>query len=563
MLGFLPPETWRFETFTLLVIFTIGYSSFLIEDMKNDKKVSAVLGSLIYVLGAASCIYLFIEIPRLEWTFGSVWTLWDIFFGTVMVVALLDLTRRSFGWALPIVALIFLSYALFGHLLPEGFFNHTGFAYDRTISFLFGPGGIFGIVLKTFVSIIFIFMIFGTFLEKSGVGDFLVNLSFAAAGKRRGGPAKIAVMSSAVLGSVNGNSVANVATTGSITIPLMKKTGYSPSFAGGVEAAASTGGQILPPVMGAGAFIMAEFLQIDYKEIVYAAIIPATLYFLCLYFIVDLEAVKKNLKGLIETPSLIKLLKKAYLLIPLGVLLYALLVANLSVARSGFYAIVVCVIVSWLTKDNKMGPKRLAETIAKGTKATIGIGAMCGAAGIVIGTVSMTGFGNQFSSVVVNLAGDSVMIVAIFTALISIILGMGLPTTAAYVISMSVAVPALVALDIPSLSAHLFVFYFAVVSAITPPIGAAFYTGAAIAEANIMKTGMQAVRVGIVAFTVPFFFIFNPILLLDGSVTEIILAVATASIGIAAISMALQRISFRGINLFVWQSILLGISFIL
>ena len=374
---------------------------------------------------------------------------------------------------------------------------------------------------------------------------------------------RAAVMSSAVLGSVNGNSVANVATTGSITIPLMKKTGYSPSFAGGVEAAASTGGQILPPVMGAGAFIMAEFLQIDYKEIVYAAIIPATLYFLCLYFIVDLEAVKKNLKGLIETPSLIKLLKKAYLLIPLGVLLYALLVANLSVARSGFYAIVVCVIVSWLTKDNKMGPKRLAETIAKGTKATIGIGAMCGAAGIVIGTVSMTGFGNQFSSVVVNLAGDSVMIVAIFTALISIILGMGLPTTAAYVISMSVAVPALVALDIPSLSAHLFVFYFAVVSAITPPIGAALYTGAAIAEANIMKTGMQAVRVGIVAFTVPFFFIFNPILLLDGSVTEIILAVATASIGIAAISMALQRISFRGTNLFVWQSILLGISFIL
>lgn len=564
MLGLLPPEAWHFETFTLLVVLTIGYVHYIKDGLIQQKKyLSTLLTTFIFIGGLSSCIYLFFEIPRLEWFYGSDWNTLDIFFGTLLIVSLLDLTRRKFGWPLPIIALMFLLYALFGHNLPTGYFGHTGFSYSNLISFLFSPAGIFGIVFKTFVSIIFIFMLFGYFLQKTGVGEFLVDLSFALAGKFRGGPAKVAVIASAVLGSINGNSVANVATTGSITIPLMKRTGYKPEFAGGVEAAASTGGQILPPVMGAGAFIMAEFLSISYQTVIIAALVPAILYFLAIFLIVDLEAVKDNLKGMTKIPSLLNVMKSAYLSIPILVLVYSLLIANLSVARSGVYAIFSSIIISWFTKENRMGLKRVIDAIVQGTNGAIGIGALCATAGIVVGTVSMTGFGNAFSSAVVNLAGSNVFLVALCTALISIILGMGLPTTAAYIISMSVAVPALTTLGVPPLSAHLFVFYFAVVSAITPPVGAAFYTGASIANAKIMQTGIQAVRIGIGAFTVPFFFIINPALLLDGAVGQIIISVITAMLGMIAVALAIQRVTFWGNKISLWQSLLLFIAFFL
>ncbi|WP_408010199.1 TRAP transporter permease [Pseudalkalibacillus sp. A8] len=563
MFGIIPPEAWHFEAFTIMVILTLGYEGYIRSGMSENKYFLSVIAFLIYLGGMASCIYLFFEIPRLEWYYGSVWNTSDIVFGTLLIISLLDLTRHKFGWPLPLIAVSFLLYSLFGHLLPTSYFGHTGISYGRVISFLYSPAGIFGIVFKTFVSIIFIFMLFGYFLQKTGVGQFLVDLSFAIAGKYRGGPAKVGVVASAVLGSINGNSVANVATTGSITIPLMKRTGYKPAFAGGVESAASTGGQILPPIMGAGAFIMAEFLSISYQTVLVASLVPALLYFIAIFLIVDLEAVKNNLRGLTEVPNLIKVLKSSYLGIPIVVLVWALLIANYSVTRSGVYAVVACIIISWFTKEYRMGPKKVSEAMIKGTNSAIGVGALCATAGIVIGTVSMTGFGNQFSSAVVNLAGNNLFLVAIFTAIMSIILGMGLPTTAAYIISMSVAVPALTALEIPPLSAHLFVFYFAVVSAITPPVGAAFYTAAAIAKADTMQTGLQAVRLGIGAFTVPFFFIINPVLLLDGSIGRIAIGVATALLGIIAVTMAMQRITFFGNQLHVWQSIALIASFIL
>ncbi|WP_074435610.1 TRAP transporter permease [Oceanobacillus jeddahense] len=563
MFGIIPPEAWHFETFAVMIILTLGYEGYIRKELNEKKLVYSLVSFLIYLSGISSCIYLFFEIPRLEWFYGSVWNNADIIFGTLLIIALLDLTRRKFGWPLPSIAAFFLLYSLFGHYLPSGYFGHSGFSYGRIISFLYSPAGIFGIVFKTFISIIFIFMLFGTFLQKTGVGQFLVDLSFAIAGKFRGGPAKVAVVASAVLGSINGNSVANVATTGAITIPLMKRTGYKPAFAGGVEAAASTGGQILPPIMGAGAFIMAEFLSIDYQTVVVAAIVPALLYFIAIFLIVDLEAVKNDLKGLTEIPKLTKVLKHFYLGLPIVVLIYSLLIANFSVARSGVYAILACIIISWFTKDHRMGIKRISESTIKGTNDAIGIGVLCATAGIVIGTVSMTGFGNQFSSAVVNLAGDNLFLVAILTAVMAIILGMGLPTTAAYIISMAVAVPALTTLDIPPLSAHLFVFYFAVVSAITPPIGAAFYTAASIAKAGTMETGFQAVRIGIGAFTVPFFFIISPALLLDGPVDQIILGLSTAILGIIAVAMAFQGVTFFGNKIYLWQSLLLLISFVL
>ncbi|WP_209121245.1 TRAP transporter fused permease subunit [Alkalihalobacillus sp. BA299] len=563
LFGLIPPNSWRLESGALLCLFLLAYSSIIKENVKTKNVKGLIWNVLILGSGVGACIYLLIEIPRLEWYYGSVWTNMDIVFGTLLIIALLDFSRKKFGWALPIIALIFLAYTLFGDLLSPQFFGHTGFSFERTISYLFGPGAIFGIVMSTFVNIIFIYMLFGVFLERTGVGKFLVDLSFAIAGRLRGGPAKVAVVASAILGSINGNSVANVATTGSITIPLMKKTGYKSSFAGGLEAAASTGGQLLPPIMGAGAFLMAEFLQLSYREVITAALLPAILYFVGVFLMVDLEAVKNNLKGIKDTPKIREVLKSSYLVLPIFVLVYALIIQNMSVTRSGFLAIAACIVISWFTKDHKMGIKGVSNAIIDGAKNSVGIGAMCAAAGIVIGTVSMTGLGNSFSSVIINLAGSNILIVAFFTALISIVLGMGLPTTAAYIISMSVAVPSLVALGIPALSAHLFVFYFAVVSAITPPVGAAFYTGAAIAKANVMATGMHSVRIGIGAFTVPFFFIISPVLLLDGTTFEIVKAAITAIIGIVAVTMAIQRLTFIGTKLFIWQSLLLIASFVM
>lgn len=307
---------------------------------------------------------------------------------------------------------------------------------------------------------------------------------------------------------------------------------------------------------------MAEFLQLSYSQVIIAATIPAILYFIGVFFMVDLEAVKTNLKGVDELPNIRQVLKKSYLLLPIVILVWALIIENMSVTKSGFLAIAACIVISWFTKDHKMGPKRILEGMAEGAKSTVGIGGMCAAAGIVIGTVSMTGLGNMFSSVIVNFAGENLLVVALFTALISIILGMGLPTTAAYIISMSVAVPALVALDVSPIAAHLFVFYFAVVSAITPPVGAAFYTGAAIAGANVMSTGINSVRIGLGAFTVPFFFIISPALLLDGDAFEITRGVITSLIGIAAVSMALQRVTFMGRKIPILQSFVLVASFI-
>ena len=562
LLGILPPNLWRFESGALIFLFILAYGPVLQENMKQRTFPNLIWNLFILLSGLGACIYLLIEIPRLQWYYGSTWTTLDIMFGTLLIIVLIDLCRKKFGWSLPIIAITFLCYTLFGQHLPEGFFNHSGFSFERTVSYLFGPGAIFGIVMSTFVNIIFVYMLFGIFLEKTGVGEFLVDLSFALAGRWRGGPAKVAVVASAILGTINGNSVANVATTGAITIPLMKKSGYKPAFAGAVEAAASTGGQILPPIMGAGAFLMAEFLQLSYSQVIIAATIPAILYFIGVFFMVDLEAVKTNLKGVDELPNIRQVLKKSYLLLPIVILVWALIIENMSVTKSGFLAIAACIVISWFTKDHKMGPKRILEGMAEGAKSTVGIGGMCAAAGIVIGTVSMTGLGNMFSSVIVNFAGENLLVVALFTALISIILGMGLPTTAAYIISMSVAVPALVALDVSPIAAHLFVFYFAVVSAITPPVGAAFYTGAAIAGANVMSTGINSVRIGLGAFTVPFFFIISPALLLDGDAFEITRGVITSLIGIAAVSMALQRVTFMGRKIPILQSFVLVASFI-
>lgn len=563
LLGVLPPDLWRFQTAVLFFLLLIAYLPYM-KDAFLQRNFFRLLGNGVLLLcGLSSCIYLLMEIPRMEFYYGSVWTAADIVFGTLMIIVLLDVSRKNYGWSIPVIAVAFIVYTLFGHYLPSYLFQHTGFSFERTVSYLFGPGSIFGTTYSVFVNIIFVYLLFGTLLEKTGAGKFLVDLSFAAAGRMRGGPAKVAVVASAVMGTISGNSVSNVATIGPVTIPLMKRIGYKPVFAGAVESAASTGGQILPPVMGAGAFIMAEFLQMSYQQVIIAALLPALLYFIGIFFMVDLEAVKENLKGMSDVPKVRDVLKSGYyLLIPILILIAALLIAKMPVARAALWAIAACIVVSWFTKDNKLGIRQLIEAMVDAAKNAIGIGAVCAAAGIIVGTVAMTGFGNQFGSVVIDLAGDNVLIVAFFSAVIALILGLGLPTTAAYIITMSVAVPAMVGVGVPPLAAHMFVFYFAVLSAITPPVGSSYFVAAAIAESPLHTTGWLSCRLAFSAFTVPFFFVLSPLLLMEGEPWRIALAFGTALAGVAAVSMAQQRVTFWGTKIALWQSLLLVVSFV-
>jgi len=416
------------------------------------------------------------------------------------------------------------------------------------------------------VQIIFVFMLFSAFLQISGAGDFFVNIANAVCGGFRGGPAKVSVFSSSLFGTISGSSVANVAVDGGITIPLMIKTGFRPHFAAAVEATASTGGQIMPPVMGAGAFIMAELLSISYGDVIIAAALPAILYYIGLYCMVDLEAVKQGLHGLpsSERPKVWWALKQGgHLIIPIIILLHQLIIAGASVQRAGFYSIASVVVVSWLRKNTRMGLYRLILALKEGAMSSVSIAAVCATAGIIVGVVSMTGLGVSFSSGVVALSKGNLFLTLLFTAIICMFLGMGVPTTAAYIIAAAVGVPALLKLGANPLAAHLFVFYFACISAITPPVCGAVYTACGFSQTSVMQTGWTATRLGISAYIVPFLFVYHPVLMLKGSLWEIIQASITATIGVSAVSMAIIGTSYFGnIRWNIFQRILFFGAFI-
>ena len=343
---------------------------------------------------------------------------------------------------------------------------------------------------------------------------------------------------------------------------MLKKVGYNPSFAGAVEAVASTGGQILPPVMGAGAFIMAEFLQISYSSVVIVAIVPAILYFLGVFLMVDLEAVRLDLKGSkSEDKASTVILSRLHLIIPILLLVYLLVITKVSVARAGLLTIASCVIVSWFNKKGeRMGPKKFIVALIEGADSTVSIAAICTVAGVVTGILGMTGLANRFTALIVGLAGNNTLLVCAFTALVVMILGMGLPTTASYIIGMSIGVPSLVAIGITPIAAHLFVFYYACLSAITPPVGGAFYAASAIADAPVMRTGILSVKLGIGAYIVPFFFVFSPELLLQGAFIQMIQPIITSVIGIICISVALEGIFFTRHKIMIWQRIFLAVA---
>ncbi|WP_458789705.1 TRAP transporter permease [Yoonia sp. MH D7] len=486
------------------------------------------------------------------------------------VLLILELTRRVAGLALVIISVVFLVYVFTGQHLP-GFLNSPEISWQRFFSQVYTDAGILGPTTAVSSTYIILFIIFAAFLSASKVGDYFINFAFAAAGRSRGGPAKVSIFASGLMGMINGTSAGNVVATGSLTIPLMKRVGYKPTTAGAVEAAASTGGQIMPPIMGAGAFIMAEVTGIPYTEIALAAVIPAILYFVSIYFMVDFEAAKLGMRGMRadELPKLNKLMRQVYLFLPIIILIAALFMGY-SVIRAGTLATMSAAVVSWLPPffsrtfgwsaegHSPMGPRAFGKAFELAGAMAIQIIIVCACAGIIVGVISLTGVGARFSSLLLGIAGTSELAALFFAMLIAILLGMGMPTTAAYAVAASVVAPGLVNLGIPLLTAHFFVFYFAVVSSITPPVALASYAAAGISGANPMATSVASFKIGIAAFVVPFMFFYNSALLMDGTWPEILQSGVTAVVGIFLLAAAVQG-WFMGGRTVWWLRIVIGI----
>ncbi|MEQ2525880.1 TRAP transporter permease [Robertmurraya yapensis] len=513
---------------------------FLLYPTSKNKKWLRVI-DIIALLGVISSItYLYISYPTIESRIGYV-NHADTIFGLILVVLLLEACRRVTGWALTIIAGIFLAYGFFGFLVP-GYFGHEGYDLARLMTTMFlTTEGVFGSALAAAATFVAMFIIFGTFLEKGGAGQVFIDLAMAVGGRKRGGPAKVAVFASALMGSVNGSPVANVTTTGVFTIPLMKKVGYKNEVAGAVEAVASTGGSILPPVMGAGAFIMAEMAGLPYSAIVTAAVIPALLYYLSIYMVVDFEAAKNKLEGLSkeDTPDLKETLKKGILLLlPLFVLIFFLVFAKVSVTRAALYSILAVIIVSFFTKDKKMGIRLLIETFIASAKSMIVVSVACATAGIVVGIITLSGLGLKLSGVLLSIGESSLFLTLVLTMIGAVIIGMGLPPTPAYIVFSVLATPALVQLGVPLLAAHMFVFYYSCFAPITPPVALAAFTAAGISDAKPFKTGWTSFIYALPAFIIPFLFIYGPELMGEGTWPQIIYSTLTASIGVIAIGAA-------------------------
>ncbi|MDD3165401.1 MAG: TRAP transporter permease [Oscillospiraceae bacterium] len=469
---------------------------------------------------------------RFEW--------FQIIIGIIGILALAEVCRRSVGLPILIVASVFILYAL-----TVGLSNPT---FDGRLKYLvrnlfYTKEGVLSTPINVCSKFIVVFIIFGAFLERTGISAFFIDLANCAAGKFSGGPAKVAVLSSALCGMVSGSSVGNTVTTGSVTIPMMKKTGYKPEFAGAVEAAASTGGQIMPPIMGAAAFLMADFVGVPYSNILVRAILPAALYFAGIFIVVHLEAKKLGLKGIPkeQLPVFKKLIKRTFLLLPLIALVVFVTGSMMTMQKAAAYAILLAILVSLLDKDNRITVGKIIDALEAGGRGTISVAAACGIAGIIGGTITMTGLANLLINGIVAVAGNQLMVALVLTMLCCIVLGMGVPTTANYCIMASTCAPILIRMGVPPLAAHFFVFYFGIVADITPPVALAAYAGSAIAHSNPMKTAFTATKLAIAAFIVPYVFALNPAMLfIDTTLPQVVLIICTSLIGIFGVSAALE-----------------------
>ena len=531
-------EELRLTTFVAWIVF-LGFLVFPAKKSGHKTNHIPWYDIIAMVLGTAAFLYFSFNAVAIIQQ-GTRFAPYQIVIGIIGILALAEVCRRSVGLPILIVAGCFLAYALIAGLSNPTLWGKLNYI----VRFLFySKEGVLSTPINVCSKFIVVFIIFGAFLERTGIADFFINISNAAVGWMSGGPAKVAVVVSAMEGMVSGSSVANTVGSGSVTIPLMKKTGYKPEFAAAAEASASTGGQIMPPIMGAAAFLMADYVQLPYSQIVLKAILPAVLYFAGIFIAVHLEARKSGLRGLRrdELPKLRPLLKQVYLLLPLALLIYLVSSSTRSIQYAAAIAIVAAIFVSIFNKDHRPTPMRLLESLAAGGQGTITVAAACGIAGIIAGTITMTGLANMMINGIVALAGNQVFIALFLTMLCCIVLGMGVPTTANYCIMAATCAPILIRMGVPAIAAHFFVFYFGIVADLTPPVALAAYAGAAIAQANPMKTALTSTKLAIAAFIVPYVFALNPaMLLIDTTAAEVILICVTSLVGIFGVSAALE-----------------------
>ena len=531
-------EELRLTTFVAWIVF-IGILVF--PARKSHQRVNHIpwYDWMIMIVGTGAFLYFAFNAKTIIQQ-GTKFSDVQIVIGILGVLALAEVCRRSVGLPILIVAACFLIYAFTAGLANPTLWGKVKYI----IRYLFySKEGILSTPINVCSKFIVVFIIFGAFLERTGIADFFINVANSLLGSLPGGPAKVAVVASALEGMVSGSSVANTVGSGSVTIPLMKRTGYDPEFAAAAEASASTGGQIMPPIMGAAAFLMADYVQIPYSQIALKAILPAVLYFAGIFVAVHLEAKKLGLRGLSreELPKLRPLLKKVYLLLPLVLLVYLVSTSTRSIQYAAAIAIVAAIAVSMFDKDNRITPKRLLEALAAGGQGTITVAAACGIAGIIAGTITMTGLANMLINGIVVLAGDQVFIALVLTMVCCIVLGMGVPTTATYCIMAATCAPILIRMGVPTIAAHFFVFYFGIVADLTPPVALAAYAGAAIAQASPMKTAITATKLAVAAFIVPYVFALNPALLfVDTNLWGVVSISITAFIGITAVSASLE-----------------------
>lgn len=558
------------NTIFIGLIMVLGFFIYPFNKKKPGQKFSYLDISMI-LLSVISVGYITLNYTNLHVERMSQANTVDYIFAVLCIIVLFEITRRAIGWFIPILSVLAMIYAIYGAYFPIDF-AHSGFSLDRLLYRVYmTSNGIFGSTLSIASTYIVLFILFGAFLSASGASKLFNDLALAIAGQKRGGPAQVAVITSALTGTLNGSAVANVATTGAFTIPLMKSIGLKRRFAAGVEAAASTGGMIMPPIMGAAAFIMAGFLGVPYTTIVIAGIVPALLYYIALIFSVDTEAKKLGLKGLSKDniPDVKNvLLERGTLLLPI-IVVFAVLLTGKTAIFAGFAGIITSIITSYLTKDksNRITVSKFFGALSDGAKGSIQVAIACAAVGIIIAVVSMSGVGSMLAYNVIDIASGNMFLILVMVMATCIILSFGLPSTALYIVVAVTAAPALVEAGITPLAAHFFVFYFGAMSNVTPPVALAAYTGAGIANSNPMQTSWTALRLALPGFIIPFIIAYDPILLLDTTEGPInywrfIIVVVTAIVGVYALAVGMGNFVRTRLNI-IEKVIFIAVAFLL
>ena len=524
----------------LLVIFYINAM------VDSEKRWEQIFLGIMALFALGGCAYITILDENLQLRAGIVYAS-DILFAILLIIAIFEACRRKMGNPLVIITLVFVAYAFLGKYIP-GFLNQPGMTLKKFTSLVYlTTDGIFGSPLYASASYVVLFVLLGAIMSVSGIGDYMTNLATSLFGHMRGGPAKVAVVDSGFFGSISGSPTDNVIGTGNFTIPMMKKNGFEPEFAAAVEATASTGGAIMPPIMGSTAFIMAEMLGIPYTAVAKAALIPAILYFLAVLFGVDIYAAKHGLKGIprSQLPKVRSMLKQIYMLAPLIFLIFCMAVFNMTIVRSGLLTIIVTLVLVEINPKTRMTKEQWLQIPVQTVKSAVSVGIACAMAGIISGVIMGSGLGYRISSILTSVAGTSMLLLLVLTMVVSLIMGMGVPTTAAYLVLASLVAPTMIQLGIPPLAAHMFIFYFGCISSITPPVALAAYAGAGLAGCDPNKTGYKAFRLAFCSFLMPYLFVYNPVLLMEGGVLDILWSLVTALIGAYLLASGFEGFFFR------------------